>query len=79
MDFRTSGYNGRMTLWSSAKNIPALKRLRQERLELNEEMRRSRLPVAHSYLVPTFPTEPERKLRLVLNDQREALLALSTQ
>ncbi len=42
-----------------------------EMLELNEEMRRSRLPVTHSYLVPTFPTEPERKLRLVLNDQRK--------
>jgi hypothetical protein len=45
-----------------------LHRLRREVKRLTEEIRGSAIPVRRPSSTPALPTEPDRKLRLVLND-----------
>jgi hypothetical protein len=45
-----------------------LRKLRRDVKRLTEEIRGSAIPTRRPSSTPPFPTDPERRLRLVLND-----------
>lgn len=55
--------------WESEKQMASqLRKLRREVKRLTEEIRGSAIPTRRPSSGPSFPTDPERRLRLVLND-----------
>jgi hypothetical protein len=48
-----------------------LRKLRREVKRLTEEIRGSAIPTRRPSSTPSFPTDPDRRLRLVLNDSEE--------
>jgi hypothetical protein len=58
-----------VTNWESEKQMATqLRKLRREVKRLTEEIRGSAIPTRRPSSGPSFPTDPERRLRLVLND-----------
>ena len=68
-------WSPRLTLvsnWESEKQMATqLRKLRREVKRLTEEIRGSAIPTRRPSSGPSFPTDPERRLRLVLNDGDE--------
>ena len=55
--------------WETEKQMATqLRKLRREVKRLTEEIRGSAIPARRPTSTPSFPTDPERRLRLVLND-----------
>ena len=64
-----AGYLLRVANWESEKQMATqLRKLRREVKRLTEEIRGSAIPTRRPNSGPTFPTDPERRLRLVLNE-----------
>ena len=58
-----------MNNWETEKQMAAqLRKLRRDVKRLTEEIRGSAIPTRRPSSTPSFPTDPERRLRLVLND-----------
>jgi hypothetical protein len=67
-----SGYLTLVTNWESEKQMATqLRKLRREVKRLTEEIRGSAIPTRRPSSTPSFPTDPDRRLRLVLNDSDE--------
>lgn len=58
--------------WESEKQMATqLRKLRREVKRLTEEIRGSAIPTRRPSSTPSFPTDSERRLRLVLNETEE--------
>ena len=58
--------------WETEKQMATqLRKLRREVKRLTEEIRGSAIPTRRSSASPSLPTDPERRLRLVLNEPED--------
>jgi hypothetical protein len=58
--------------WESEKQLATqLRKLRRQVTRLSEEIRGGALPVRKPSTTPSLPTDPERRLRLILNDAKD--------